>query len=61
MFLAIFHWLGTIGGYPIRWHHVEHMPRQAGIIYAITCDMDTKQARGKFMLNLLLFVNILIS
>lgn len=53
MFSAIFYSLGMIGGYSVRWHHVEHMPRQNGVIYAITCDMDTKQARGMY----LLFIN----
>lgn len=48
MFSAIFEQLSTISGTIIRWHHVEHMrPSTLGTIQAITCDMDTKQARGK--------------
>ena len=47
MFKSMFHWLGTLGGYTICWHHIKHMHNKGNILYAITCDMDTKQARGK--------------
>jgi hypothetical protein len=47
MFTSMFHLLGKIGGYRVTWHHIEDIPTSQCTIQAITCDMDTKQAKGK--------------
>lgn len=46
IFQAMFKWLGKLGGYEVCWHHAGHMRNRPYAIQAITCDMDTKQARG---------------